>query len=105
MPFFLVDPKSGVYLTFCIKHTQLVSSLPEFGHLHFGISKRTILICYRSSHSDMVYPVSGRQQLAMEDPRLKTGKYEPLVHMNTILCEEVQRVMSTVAGRRVNIFL
>lgn len=53
----------------------------------------------------MVYPVSGRQQLAMEDPRLKTGKYEPLVHMNTILCEEVQRVMGTVAGRRVSIFL
>lgn len=53
----------------------------------------------------MVYPVSGRQQLAMEDPRLKTGKYEPLVHMNTVLCEEVQRVMANAAGRRVNIFL
>ena len=53
----------------------------------------------------MVYPVSGRQQLAMEDQRLKTGKYEPLVHMNTILCGEVQRIMGTVAGRRVSIFL
>ena len=29
----------------------------------------------------------------MDDPRLLTGKYEPLVHMNELVSEEICRVM------------
>lgn len=41
----------------------------------------------------MVYPLSLQQELAIDDPRLLTGKYEPLVHFNELLNAEVQRVM------------
>lgn len=46
----------------------------------------------------MVYPVPGREKLDMDDPRLVTGKFEPLVHLNAILSEEVQRAMAESAG-------
>ena len=58
-----------------------------------------MLIWYVSS--PIVYPVPGREQLPTEDPRLQSGKYEPLVHMNAVLSEEVQRVMGTLAGKRI----
>ena len=31
----------------------------------------------------------------MDDPRLLTGKYEPLVHINGVLTDKVQRVMES----------
>lgn len=42
----------------------------------------------------MVYPVPTQKELPMDDPRLLTGKYEPLVHMNELLSGEVRRVMA-----------
>ena len=41
----------------------------------------------------MIYPVPMQGDLPMDDPRLQTGKYEPLVHMNELLNEEIRKVM------------
>ena len=41
----------------------------------------------------MVYPAPLQKELSLDDPRLQTGKYEPLVHMNELLNSEIQRVM------------
>ena len=45
------------------------------------------------SCSEIVYPTPDQKLLSMDDPRLQTGKYEPLVHMNELVNEEVRRVM------------
>lgn len=47
----------------------------------------------------MVYPVPGREEVAPHDPRLMSGKYEPLVHMNAILNEEIQKAMASELGK------
>ena len=41
--------------------------------------------------------------MARDDPRLRTGKYEPLVHINAMLMEEVQRVMATGSGGNISL--
>ena len=50
-----------------------------------------------------MYPVPGKPELPQDDPRLGTGKYEPLVHINTMLTEEVQRVMTAASGGEMNV--
>ena len=45
--------------------------------------------------SQMVYPVAGRDEVNPEDSALlMSGKYEPLVHMNAILSEEIRRALA-----------
>lgn len=49
--------------------------------------------------SQIVYPVPTINELPTDDPRLQgTGKYEPLVHMNSIMSDEVRRVMTSLAS-------
>ena len=49
--------------------------------------------------SRMVYPVEGREEGGVQDlPEMTSGKYEPLVHMNALLNEEVRKTMAEVAS-------
>ena len=55
------------------------------------------------SPSQMVYPVPGREEVTPHDARLMSGKYEPLVHMNVILGEEIQKAMASELSKLVHI--
>ena len=44
--------------------------------------------------SDLVYPVRDRSELDSSNKELKSGKFEPLAHMNGLLKQEVNRVIS-----------
>ena len=54
----------------------------------------TIFLHHTHTHtySEIVYPDPRHKELSTEDPRLSTGKYEPLVHINGVLTDKVQRV-------------
>ena len=49
-------------------------------------------------HSEMVYPTPSQRTLSTDDPRLRTGKYEPLVHMNEVVSEEIRGVMERLVA-------
>ena len=47
----------------------------------------------------MVYPVAGKEEADLQDSeQMSSGKYEPLVHMNALLSEEIRKTMAEVAG-------
>ena len=47
--------------------------------------------------SQMVYPVAGREEADLQDlSQMTSGKYEPLVHMNALLSEEIRKTMAEV---------
>jgi hypothetical protein len=47
----------------------------------------------------MVYPVAGKEEASLQDPeQMSSGKYEPLVHMNALLGEEIRKTMAEIAG-------
>ena len=47
----------------------------------------------------MVYPVASKKEANLEDPeQMNSGKYEPLVHMNTVLSEEIRKTMEEIAS-------
>lgn len=62
-------------------------------HMYAGINQHWFFIVF----SEIVYPSPLQTELPMDDPRLLTGKYEPLVHMNEILNSEVQQLMKRLA--------
>lgn len=48
----------------------------------------------------MVYPVTGMEEADHQDQsQTMSGKFEPLVHMNTLLSEQIRKTMSETAGR------
>ena len=52
--------------------------------------------------SRMVYPVVGKEEADLQDSeQMSSGKYEPLVHMNALLSEEIRKTMAEVAGEYV----
>ncbi len=63
----------------------------------------TIDLFYTHTHtptplySEIVYPDPSHKELSDDDPRLSTGKYEPLVHIDGVLTDKVQRVMESHA--------
>jgi transcription initiation factor TFIIH subunit 3 len=51
----------------------------------------------------MVYPVAGKEEASLQDPeQMSSGKYEPLVHMNALLGEEIRKTMAEIAGQQVH---
>lgn len=47
----------------------------------------------------MVYPPVSAEEAGRRDlAEMTSGKYEPLVYMNALLSEEVQKTMTEVAG-------
>ena len=59
---------------------------------------RDVIYCSR-----MVYPVASREEGGGEggdeSNGTMSGKYEPLVHMNTVLTEETKKTMADIAAR------
>ncbi|XP_064391625.1 general transcription factor IIH subunit 3-like [Halichondria panicea] len=60
----------------------------------------SVAVCIsHQAGSQMVYPSSMTSELSADDPRLQnTGKYEPLVHMNSILCDQVHQVVAKLSS-------
>ena len=47
----------------------------------------------------MVYPVAGREEAGLQETEETTsGKYEPLVHMNQVLSEEIRKTVAETAS-------
>lgn len=47
----------------------------------------------------MVYPVAGVEEAGPQETEESTsGKYEPLVHMNTVLTEEIRKTIAEAAS-------
>ena len=48
----------------------------------------------------MVYPVASREEVNVHDlqDEMTSGKYEPLVHMNALLSEEVRKTMADITS-------
>ena len=50
----------------------------------------------------MVYPVAGKEGSELHDVgdnNMASGKYEPLVHMNTLLTEQVRQTMADTSSK------
>jgi transcription initiation factor TFIIH subunit 3 len=61
-----------------------------------------VCLCYPGG-SRMVYPVAGKEEASLQDPeQMSSGKYEPLVHMNALLGEEIRKTMAEIAGQQVH---
>lgn len=53
--------------------------------------------------SQMLYPVLGKEEPDHQDQsQMMSGKYEPLVHMNALLSEQIRKAMSETAGKYVH---
>ncbi|CAI8052647.1 General transcription factor IIH subunit 3, partial [Geodia barretti] len=51
----------------------------------------------------MVYPVAGREEAGLQETEETTsGKYEPLVHMNRVLTEEIRKTVTETASHPVH---
>ena len=68
-------------------------------HERFPQKCKAVVLCYVVGCSRMVYPVAGREEAGPQETEESTsGKYEPLVHMNMVLTEEIRKTIAEAAS-------